>query len=119
MGTEIRLPGKNEPPSIPDRLVSLMYRLASGMADAFFPAVFRSMRRVLRWRLRGIAGMAIKPGLQLIDLLLQPGYSLQRLSQGILQNQDISLNFYGKFFPSLWSNRPWFHQTLDTPFFTK
>jgi len=32
------------------------------------------MRRGLRWRLRGIAGMAIKPGLQRIDLLLQLGY---------------------------------------------
>jgi hypothetical protein len=27
-----------------------------------------NMRRVLGWRLGGIAGMAIKPGLQLIDL---------------------------------------------------
>ena len=100
-------------------LVALVSRLATGMGYAFFPLVFRSMRRVLGWRLRGIAGMAIKPGLQLIDLLPQLGYSLQRLAQGILQNLDISLNFWRKFFPTPWSNRPWFHKTLDTPFFTK
>jgi len=82
-------------------MVSLVSRLATGMAYAFIPLVLRNMRRILRWRLRGIAGMAIKPGLQLIDLQLQLGYSLQRLAQGILQNQDISLNFWRKFFPSL------------------
>jgi len=88
-------------------------------AQAFFPVVFRSKRRVLRWRLRGIAGMAIKPGLQLVDLLLQLGYSIQRLAQGILPKQDISLNFCRKFSPSLRSNRPWLHKTMDKPFFTK
>jgi hypothetical protein len=77
------------------------------------------MRRILRWRLRRIAGISIKSGLQFIDLLLQLGNSLQRLAQGMLQNQDISLNFWRKFFPSIWSNRPWFHKPLDTPFFTK
>ena len=60
-------------------------------------------------------GMAIKPGLQLIDLLLQLGYVIQRLAQGILQNQDISLNFGGSF-PQvsgaigLGSTRPWIHR---------
>jgi hypothetical protein len=100
-------------------MVSLVSRLATGMAYAFFPLVLRNLRRALGWRLRRIAGISIKPGLQFIDLLLQLGNSLQRLTQGMLQNQDISLNFWRKFFPSLWSNRPWCHRTLDTPFFTK
>jgi hypothetical protein len=100
-------------------MIALMSRLATGMASTFFSAVFGSLGRVLGRRLRRIAGISIKPGLQLIDLLLQLGNSLQRLAQGILQNQDICLNFWRKFFPSLWSNRPWFHKTLDTPFFTK
>src|SRR5208337_3152078 len=100
-------------------MVALVSRLTTGLASTFFSLVFGSLGRVLGRRLRRIAGISIKPGLQLIDPLLQLGNSFQRLAQGILQNQDISLNFWRKFFPSLWSNRPLFHKTLDTPFFTK
>src|SRR5271167_876931 len=99
-------------------MIALVSRLATGLAPTFFFLVFGSLGRVLGWRLRRIAGISIKPGLQLINLPLQLGNSLQRLAQSILQNQDISLNFWRKFFPSLWSNRSWFHKTLDTPFFT-
>jgi hypothetical protein len=100
-------------------MIALVSRLTTGMASTFFSSVFVRLGRVLGRRLRRIAGISIQPGLQLIDLLLQSGNSLQRLAQRILQNQDISLNFWRKFFPSLWSNRSCFHKTLDTLFFTK
>jgi hypothetical protein len=63
--------------------------------------------------------MAIKPGLQLADPLLQLGNSLQSLAQGLLQKQDVSLHLWGKFRPSLWTNRSCFHKTLNTLFFKK
>jgi hypothetical protein len=63
--------------------------------------------------------MAIEPGLQLADPLLQLGNSLQSLAQGMLQKQDVSLHLWGKFRPSLWTNRSCFHKTLNTPLFTK
>ena len=100
-------------------MIALVSRLTTGLAPTFFSLVFGSLGRVLGWRLRRIAGISIKPDLQLINLPLQLGNSFQRLAQSILQNQNISLNFWRKFFPSLWSNRSWFHKTLDTPFFTK
>jgi len=100
-------------------VISLVSFLTTGLAAALFLPVFRSLGRVLRRRLRGVAGMAIKSGLQLVDPLLQLGNSIQSLVQGLLQKQDISLHLRGEFLPSLWSNRPCFHKTWNTTFFTK
>jgi hypothetical protein len=98
---------------------SLVSRLTAWTALTLFPAVFRSLGRVLGRRLRRIAGMAIEPGLQLVDPLLQLGNSIQSLAQGILQKQDISLHLGRELCPSLWTNRPCFHKTLNTLFFKK
>jgi hypothetical protein len=95
-------------------MMVLVSRLTTGMASTFFSSVFGSLGRVLGPRLRRIAGVSIQPGLQLIDLLLQLGNSIQRLAQGIFQNQDIGPDLWKKFFPSRWSNWSWFHKTLDT-----
>jgi hypothetical protein len=100
-------------------MVSLVSGLTTRAAPAFFLSVLRRLGRVLRGRLRGIAGMSIKSGLQLGDPLLQLGNSSQGLAQGILQEQDVSLHLWWEFLPSLWSNWPCFHKTLNTLFFKK
>jgi hypothetical protein len=100
-------------------MIALVSRLTTGMTFTLFSAAFWSLGWDLGRSLRRIAGISIEPGLQLIDPLFQLSYSFQRLAQGILQKKDISLNFCRKFFPSLWSNRPLFHKTLDTPFWLK
>jgi len=100
-------------------VVSLVPFLTTRLASALFFSVSGSLRRVLRGRQRGVTGMAIEPGLQLADLLLQLGNSIQSLAQGILQKQDISLHLWRELCPSLWTNRPCFHKTLNTLFFKK
>jgi len=58
--------GGNELP-----MVSLMSRLPPWRSPTFFSlGSLWSLRRILRWRLRRIAGIPIQPGLQLIDPLL-------------------------------------------------
>jgi hypothetical protein len=47
------------------------------------------------------------------------GNSSQSLAPGILQKQDISLHLGRELCPSLWTNRPCFHKTLNTLFFKK
>jgi len=63
--------------------------------------------------------MAVKPGFQFHDPLLQLGNFIQRLLQGSFQNQDISLSLGRKFFPNLWSNRPCFHKTFTNTLFAR
>lgn len=100
-------------------MVSLVSGLTTWIAPAFFPSVFRSLRRVLRGRLRRIAGMAIKPGLQLVDSLLQLGNFGQSLAQCLLPYQDVSRNLWRKLFPNFWSKRSCFHKTVINTLFTK
>ena len=101
-------------------MVSLVTRLTAWRSPTFFALGFLgSLRRVLRRRLRRIAGIAIQPGLQLIDPLLQLGNSFQGLPQSFLQYQDVSLNFWRKLFPNLWSKRSCLHKTVTNTLFTK
>jgi hypothetical protein len=90
-------------------MVALRSRLATGMAYAFFPLVFRS--------LRGIAGRAIKPGLQLIDLLLQLGYCIRRLAQGILQNSGYKPELLEEVFSKSLEQSAWVPQDLGYTIF--
>jgi hypothetical protein len=101
-------------------MVSLVTRLTAWRSPTFFALGFLgSLRRVLRWGLRRIAGIAIQPGLQLIDPLLQLGNSFQGLPQSLLQDQDVRLNFWRKLFPNLWSKRSCLHKTVTNTLFTK
>ena len=101
-------------------MVSLVAWLPAWGSPTFFVLGFlRSLWRVLRRRLRRIAGIAIQPGLQLIDPLFQLGNFFQRLAQSLLKNQDISLNFWGELLPNLRAKRSCLHKTVTNTLFTK